>query len=65
MTAIIDGRLVGTRREAAHLLHRHPDQIRRRCTPIGVDTTGRALYDLDDAEDAFADVPRRARLTRR
>ena len=52
------------RHAAAAYVRRHPDQIRRRCHPIGVDFDGRALYDLAEVEAAFRDTPRRVRLTR-
>ena len=63
MIAMHDGRLIGTRLDAAALVNRHPDQIRRRCTPIGTDPDGRAIYDLDAVHEAFRHTPRRVKLT--
>lgn len=48
---------------AALYVRRHPDLIRRRCTPIATDAQGRALYDLEQVEAAFSKVKRRERLT--
>lgn len=58
---LIGDRMLGTRKTAAVLLHRHPDQVRHRCQPIACDASSRAvLYDLDEVAAAFADTPRRA-----
>lgn len=52
--------LLGTRHAASVLVHRHVDQVRRRCQPVACDVrTKAALYDLDDVAAQFADVPRR------
>lgn len=56
--------LLGTRQTAAVLVHRHPDQVRRRCHPVACDALSRLpLYDLDQVAAAFRAVPRRARDT--
>jgi hypothetical protein len=53
--------LLGTRKAAALLVHRHPDQVRRRCQPVACDAETRALlYDLDAVHAAFRGVSRRA-----
>jgi len=52
------------RHAAAAYVRRHPDQIRRRCTPIGTDDAGRALYDLEADGGAAGHAQRRQRLTR-
>lgn len=52
------------RHAAATYVRRHPDQIRRRCLPIGTGLNGRALYDLAEVEATFRDTPRRTHLTR-
>jgi len=53
--------MLGTRKTAAVLIHRHPDQIRRHCEPIACDVpTKAALYDLDEVAERFADTPRRS-----
>lgn len=64
MTTIIEGRIIGTRAEVAKLVHRHPDQVRRRCTPFAIDPeTGATYYDADAVTEAFRAVPRRVKLT--
>lgn len=57
---LVSGRLLGTRRAAGMLVHRHADQIRRRCQPVACDLASRAvLYDLDEVDAMFRAVPRR------
>lgn len=52
--------VLGTRRAAALIVHRHPDLVRRRCQPIACDVASRAsLYDLSQVESTFAKTPRR------
>ena len=58
---LIGSSMLGTRKTAAVLIHRHPDQIRRHCEPIACDVpTKAALYDLDEVAERFADTPRRS-----
>lgn len=53
--------LLATRHASAVLIHRHPDQVRRRCQPVACDAVSRALlYDLAAVEEAFRSTPRRA-----
>lgn len=52
--------MLGTRKAAAVLTARHPDQIRRHCEPVACDLASRALlYDLDQVAAAVRDLPRR------
>lgn len=58
--------MLGTRRAAAMLVHRHPDMVRRRCQPVACDRKSHALlYDLDEVERTFAPSVTARRLTSR
>jgi hypothetical protein len=58
--------MLGTRRAAAVLDHRHPDLVRRRCQPVACDRESRALlYDLDEVAATFAPSVTARRLTSR
>lgn len=52
--------MLATRRTAAVLINRHPDQVRRRCRPVACDLESHALlYDVDAVAETFAATPRR------
>ena len=45
-----DTPLIGSRQAVGALLERHPDQIKRWCTPIACDIRTKApMYDVDEA----------------
>lgn len=63
-----DGRVFVTRQTAADALDRNPDLIRRRARPVMCQGTAKRhvlFYDWDEIERAFADTPKRKRLTSR
>jgi hypothetical protein len=54
------GLMLGTRRAAAVLLHRHENMVRRHCRPVACDVDSRALlYDLDDCDRVLRPIQRR------
>ena len=54
--------IIGDSWSIAQMLYRHRAQVARICVPIACDMRSRIfLYDLDAAEDALRDTPRRNR----
>lgn len=64
MTDAGRGRLLLDREALALGLQRSARSIRAYCEPVGYDSSGRALYDVDKCAAVLAKIPTRKRLAR-